>query len=516
MLKNMKLGTKITGGFIVIMVITASIAYVGWDSLQVVTDRFFKVDDLECITKCILQARRHEKNFIIRNDKQYIEEVNQAVGKLKTTANNLKTKLKDPTNVRQMDAVLAAAASYEKTFADMVSFLGKPGITTAEKDEKLKAFDSQLRDAGRAVEKECTEAKNGHFERLKSQIAGANAYIVGGTIAAIVMGLIFAVVMTRMITKPIHLVIEGLNNGADQVTAASTDVATSSQSLAEGASEQAAAIQETSASLEELSSMTRRNADNAAQTRVMMKEAKEVVEKASSELNQMIIAVEDIAKTSEQIEKIIKTIDEIAFQTNLLALNAAVEAARAGEAGAGFSVVAEEVRNLAIRAAEAAKSTNTLIENSIKSVKRGSELTSSTQDAFTANKDISMKIANLIDEIDTASQEQAKGIEQINKAVVEMDTVIQRNASSAQEAAAASEELNAQAVETKTHVQNLMAVIGISQADNRSNGEKAVNLHAGQAHGIMKPIGKKGKSPNKAFHPSQRLLSRETEAAHDF
>ena len=108
MIKKMKLGTKITGGFIVIMVITASIAYVGWDSLQVVTDRFFKVDDLECITKCILQARRHEKNFIIRNDKQYIEEVNQAVGKLKTTAGNLKTKLKDPTNVHQMDAVLAA------------------------------------------------------------------------------------------------------------------------------------------------------------------------------------------------------------------------------------------------------------------------------------------------------------------------------------------------------------------------------------------------------------------------
>jgi len=516
MLKNMKLGTKITSGFIVIMVITASIAYVGWDSLQVVTDRFFKVDDLECITKCILQARRHEKNFIIRNDKQYIEEVNQAVGKLKTTANNLKTKLKDPTNVRQMDAVLAAAASYEKTFAAMVSFLSKPDITAAEKDEKLKAFDNQLRDAGRAVEKECIEAKNGHFERLKSQIAGANTFIVGGTIVAIVMGLVFAVVMTRMITKPIHLVIEGLNSGADQVTAASTEVATSSQSLAEGASEQAAAIQETSASLEELSSMTRRNADNATQTRAMMKEAKEVVEKASSELNQMIIAVEDIAKTSEQIEKIIKTIDEIAFQTNLLALNAAVEAARAGEAGAGFSVVAEEVRNLAIRAAEAAKSTNTLIVNSIKSVKRGNELTSSTQDAFTANKDISMKIANLIDEIDTASQEQAKGIEQINKAVVEMDTVVQRNASSAQEAAAASEELNAQAAETKNHVQNLMTVIGMSRVGNRHNGEQAATLHAGHSQGILKPFGTKGKSTNNAFHPSQKLLSRKTEASQDF
>ena len=327
--------------------------------------------------------------------------------------------------------------------------------------------------------------------------------------------------MTRMITKPINRVIEGLSTGADQVTAASMEVATSSQSLAEGASEQAAAIQETSASLEELSSMTRRNADNATQTRSMMKEAKDVVEKASSELNQMIIAVEDIAKTSEQIEKIIKTIDEIAFQTNLLALNAAVEAARAGEAGAGFSVVAEEVRNLAIRAAEAAKSTNTLIENSIKSVKRGSELTSSTQDAFAANKDISMKIANLIDEIDTASQEQAKGIEQINKAVVEMDTVVQKNASSAQEAAAASEELNAQASETKSHVHNLMAVIGISRVNqrhetDRNDAETSVKRHVNKDHGFLKPMGKAGQSIQKAFRPTQKLLSRKADAAHEF
>jgi methyl-accepting chemotaxis protein len=467
MFRNMKLGMKITGGFIVLMLITTGVAYVGWDSLQVVTDRFFKIDDLETIQKSLLQARRHEKNFIIRSDKQYIDEVNKAVDKLKTTASALKARVKDPANIQQMETVLAAAAVYEKTFAQMVEFLGRPNISAEEREAKLKDFDGALRDTGRAVEKECNEAKNTHAQRLKSQIAWANTLLLGGTGIAIALGLVIALVITKMITRPINRVIDGLCAGADQVAAASTEVATSSQSLASGASEQAAAIQETSSSLEELSSMTRTNADHASEARTMMEQAKQVVETASAELNQMVVAVEEINKTSEQIGRIIRTIDEIAFQTNLLALNAAVEAARAGEAGAGFSVVAEEVRSLAIRAADAAKSTSTLIENSIKSVKRGSELTRSTQDAFAANKDIAVKIAVLVDEIDTASRQQAEGIDQINKAVAEMDIVVQRNAASAEEAASASEELNAQAAEMKGHVGDLVAVVGGS----RKNGD---------------------------------------------
>ncbi len=505
MLKNVKLGTKITTGFVVIMVLTATVAYIGWDSLQVVTDRFFKVDDTDSISKSILQARRHEKNFIIRGEKQWVDEVNGAMEKLKTTANNVKKRLKDPVNVQQIDSILTAAANYEKTFAEMVAFLSKKDIAPEERETKLKAFDAQLRDSGRAVEQECVAAKNNHFNKLKTQITWANRLLLGGTATAIILGLLFALGITRMITKPINKVIEGLEQGSYQVSAASTEVSSSSQSLAEGATEQAAAIEETSASLEELSSMTKQNADSATQARAMMGEAKNIVEKASSELGHMIGAVEEIATTSEAIGKIIKTIDEIAFQTNLLALNAAVEAARAGEAGAGFSVVAEEVRNLAIRAAEAAKSTGALIENSIKSVKRGIELTKSTQDAFTANKDISMKLAVLVDEIETASREQAQGIEQINKAVVEMDTVVQRNAASAEEVAAASEELNAQAVEMKSHVSDLTAVITGANSDaaaaERNRTADDLEVQEKQAGRFM-PATKKGSLGN-----NKRLLS---------
>jgi methyl-accepting chemotaxis protein len=319
-------------------------------------------------------------------------------------------------------------------------------------------------------------------------------------ISALVIGLIMVAAgwfIARTTVRPVFRSTNFLNRTAEEVTSAANQIASSSQSLAEGSSEQASSLEETSSSLEEMSSMTKQNAENANQAKAMMAQTQQIVEKVDNHMNKMAGAITEITKTSEETGKIIKTIDEIAFQTNLLALNAAVEAARAGEAGAGFAVVANEVRNLALRAAEAARNTNSLIDNTIKAVKQGNELTSATREAFRENVDIAGKVAQLIDEIASASQEQAQGIAQINRAVSEMDKVTQQTAANAEESASASEELTAQAEQMKASINDLAIVIGGSgqgrqphAAGKRSFGKTALRPQpslAQESRGRTKP-----------------------------
>jgi len=281
--------------------------------------------------------------------------------------------------------------------------------------------------------------------------------------AAILLSLIVGIYMAKIITNPIRELIEVIKKVADgdlteeitlisrdeigelalsvnsmkqklgEMVSQSTDM---SQTLSEAASQQAAAIEETSSSLDELASMTKQNAGNAAEADRLMSFAKEKTAKTQISMKQLSGAIKEIVVSSEQSQKIIKTIDEIAFQTNLLALNAAVEAARAGDAGAGFAVVADEVRNLAMRAADAAKNTSNHIENIVKKVKEGATMVATTDQDFKQVADNTAKVVNLVGEIASASKEQSIGIEQINKAAVDMSSVTQKNAASAEELAA--------------------------------------------------------------------------------
>lgn len=307
-------------------------------------------------------------------------------------------------------------------------------------------------------------AKTGFAREIFTRNEAAARNAVGLTIAATSLGAIAAFILgfflARSITAPVNRVISGIADGADQVASAAGEVSQASQSLAEGTSEQASALEETSASMEELSSMTSRNAENAeACDRIMKTELGPNFQVVDEKLSLMQDAIASSVKAGQETEKIVKTIDEIAFQTNLLALNAAVEAARAGEAGAGFAVVADEVRNLALRSAEAAKTTTTLIETSNKEIRRTSDLNNQVSEAMHVNAGIGRKITGLIGEIAAASKEQALGITQISQAIAEMDKVVQRNAASAEESASASEELSAQAMQMKDFVADMVTIV---------------------------------------------------------
>lgn len=312
-----------------------------------------------------------------------------------------------------------------------------------------------------------TEVKNAQAkaEENSALTKWASWFMGLSTAGGIAFFIFLGFILTRVITLPINRVVTGMSEGAEQVTSASTQVASASQSLAEGASEQASALEETSASLEELSSMTQRTLDNADSLNKSGDITFGLMKSSHKALKETDASMKRIGESSEKASKVVKASDEIAFQINLLALNAAVEAARAGEAGSGFAVVAEEVRNLAKKSAEAAKNTEVIIGEMSTLIDDGMSHVKNTLESFHAMGDEGKNTNSMIKEIHQASQEQMQGIQQIATAVGNMDKVTQATAASAEESASAAEELNAQAQQMKAFVGELIAVIGSSNGN---------------------------------------------------
>jgi methyl-accepting chemotaxis protein len=317
----------------------------------------------------------------------------------------------------------------------------------------------------------------------EARIAGDTRLMAGLAVIAVIIGtVILAILLGRWLERPLVHFSGQVAVGTDQIAQASGQVSSSSQTLAQGSSAQAGSLEETSAALEELAAGTRQNADHARQADALAKEAQaasangeaeaqKVAGEVARQMATLAEAVRAIRSATDRTATVVETIDEIAFQTNLLALNAAVEAARAGEAGAGFAVVADEVRALAQRSAEEVKSSNALMQEAKAATERVQQSSAQIdaylakavgQDVVKAFQDVvssTTRVTQLMAAVAAASDEQAKGIGQVNQAVADIDKVTQANAAVAEESAAASEELSAQAAELRQKVEELVRLI---------------------------------------------------------
>ena len=391
------------------------------------------------------------------------EQVKTLAGAVATVDKVLKTAGLTQEEVNSYKTVMASLTNYQKDAISAIDLAGSDSnmatmfMQTAE--EKFQILYKHLSDLLEL------ETRLGQVTYDNSLMRFNTSLAVSALVLAIAIGvsILLSLLIAKIIVRPVRKAIEVIQKIAEgdltqEIALTSTDeigelaesvdvmrrkmgeavggAVETSQTLSEAASEQAASIEETSSSLEEMSSMTKSNAAGTAKANGLMSGAMETIEKANASMNKLTASMREIAGASEETQKIVKTIDEISFQTNLLALNAAVEAARAGEAGAGFAVVAEEVRNLALRAAEAAKNSSTLMADIVGKIRAGEQLVKTTSQEFVEIKTSSHKVVELMGGIAVASEEQSEGIDQISMAIQQMNSVTQENAASAQELAA--------------------------------------------------------------------------------
>lgn len=437
-----------------------------------------------------LQLRRHEKDYLLLQDKTYVEKMKQAIADLTATFQN------SGTSEKHIQDAAETVNKYQKAFDLLV-----------KEDDTIKIHSQNMIDSARAVEPlvekiETTTVNLQETEEANVIQAASQrnrvALLLGGL--ALLTGLLLSTIITISIKKPLAKTLEfaksvrsgdlsarlGLQSRdeigelartldemvdnlntkqnqiqknlsdlenlirevatiSEQVHSGAQQVSDSSQALSQGATEQAASLEQITSSMTQIGTQTSSNAENATQANQISIMAKEKSQNGKNQMNEMVQAMTNINASSQEIGKIIKTIDSIAFQTNLLALNAAVEAARAGSHGKGFAVVAQEVRSLAARSAQAAQETTLLIETAGKNVERGNSLVEITSKALDEIDDSITKVTDIVAEISVASNEQAQGISQINQGLGQIDSVTQQNTATAEETSAASEELSSQA-----------------------------------------------------------------------
>ncbi len=455
-MRQVKLRTMLFSGFVFLILLTITIAFLGWHHLKALQAKGERRDALNTMMRKALEARGQEKNYLLRGEQQYVESMAGSLQAIKDLAAQERSAMLDQAGQRSLDQILESLKQYEVAFRRYASLHRQ---TEKQAEGHLARANQDMISAGRALLREIENALSAQKAAMQSQVAVALNRMGVSAVIAIILGILVSVFLVRSLTGTLNRIISSLGDGSEQVASASLQVSSASHSLAEGSSRQAASLEQTTASLEELAATVKQNSLNAEECNQLVLQTHEKTREVHKSIRATKEFMETISNSGESIKKIIKNIDEIAFQTNLLALNASVEAARAGQAGAGFAVVADEVRALAMRAAEAAKTTDDLIGETARQIELGSAQIQETLTKFYDMGESAKKVNSLVGEIAGASKEQAQGIEHLNQAMLEIDRVVQQNAASAEESASAAAQLQAQSESMREIVGNLDSMV---------------------------------------------------------
>ncbi|WP_461205035.1 methyl-accepting chemotaxis protein [Clostridium sp. DL1XJH146] len=525
-----KIGTKLIIGFLMVSLLSVAVGIIALISLinsnersiEIYNDALIPIKNLSTVNLNLTQIRANNIYMIydkdISNFNERLQENSEWENEdalIMEEFEKLNLSDTEKTLLHEYNENISIYKSIREGFEESM----QQGMTLEEWGRATEFIEA--REAAEATLQELIDASESEAELLLDTIkeSSQNATILMFSLIAI--GFIFAmaigIYLSRKISKPIkevlgavqkvtdgnlnvdlkvttndeigamsiaiNTMIDDLNNMmiyissiSDQVAAGAQQVSDSSTSLSQGVTEQASSIQQLTASIEQISSMTKQNAENSNEAKILTNDTKKYAAQGNEQMNEMLTAMNAINQSSHNISKIIKVIDDIAFQTNILALNAAVEAARAGQHGKGFAVVAEEVRNLAARSADAAKETTALIEDSIKNVKDGTKIASTTAEALDKIVNRISKVVNLIENIAIASNEQSAGMTQVSEGINQITEVVQSTSATSQETAAASEELSGQAEMLKAQLDSFELKQNDNENDNNSSyGKEEIN-----------------------------------------